>query len=162
MPLPDAIDQYIAEEITMEVVIIKNATEDYQPTLGIAGLFEALVSGPQTPFAEVMGPYPLKKGERVLLAQQFKYDPDFKGTYELEFNFRRGDEFVARQKHPLDLQCGDAKCATVKTSTTNSALLAKYLLTCMVILTAVALMVALILTRKRKIVVVAFDKRKWF
>ena len=70
------------------------------------------MKGPTTPFDEILGPYPLKPGDRFLLAQQFRYEPEFAGNYQLEFIFRRGNEFIARQRHELNLECTGEECAT--------------------------------------------------
>ncbi|MBS3138335.1 hypothetical protein J4207_01370, partial [Candidatus Woesearchaeota archaeon] len=111
-PIPEQLEQYIGDDITLEIAVIKNASDSYNPSLGLKGLLESIIRGPTTPFDEILGPYPLKPGERFLLAQQFKYNPEFAGNYQLEFIFRRGNEFIARQRHELTLDCDSEECAT--------------------------------------------------
>ena len=111
-PIPEQLGQYIGDDITLEIAVIKNASDSYNPSLGLKGLLESIVKGPTTPFDEILGPYPLKPGDRFLLAQQFRYNPNFAGNYQLEFIFRRGNEFIARQRHELILGCTSEECAS--------------------------------------------------
>src|SRR3989344_1098989 len=118
-PIPEQLDPYLGEDITVEIGVIKNASTLYNPTLRLRGLIESLIRGPTTPFSEILGPYPLKPGERFLLAQQFRYDPAFAGNYQLEFTFRRGNEFIARQRHELPLACAGGDCVEESICTIN-------------------------------------------
>jgi hypothetical protein len=102
--MPQRFIPVIPEDITIEMTIRKNAAFDYNPTLSVQGLFESVYRGPYSGFGEVFGPYPIKEKERILLAQQFAIDPRFADSYEIEFIFRRGGTFIARQRHPLELE----------------------------------------------------------
>ncbi|MBI4153366.1 hypothetical protein HY497_02485, partial [Candidatus Woesearchaeota archaeon] len=92
------------EDLLLEIAMTKEQLSTYKPSLGLIGLFEAILHGPKDTWSELLGPYPVKPGERFLLAQQFAYPETLSGEHDLEFAYRSGDRTIARQKHHLSFK----------------------------------------------------------
>ena len=65
----------------------------------------SLIRKSRTNFADVYGPYKLKKGEGLVFAQQFKYDPEiYQGEYELKTKLLKGSRVVVENDFDISFE----------------------------------------------------------
>lgn len=76
----------------------------YVPKTAMSGLLGAVLYGPKTIFADFFGPYKIKSGESMLLAQRYKYKDDFANNYVISaILYNSEEEAVDAISYPLNL-----------------------------------------------------------
>jgi len=77
----------------------------YAPKSALSGLMGAMLYGSKTIFVDFFGPYSVRSGESLLLAQRYKFKDDFANNYIMHAKLYNSDEeIIDSVEFPLNLK----------------------------------------------------------